>query len=241
MSLWIDNSDEWLLNTDGWANNSYNVLIEEIVCVQDGIQIQNKIFLTENISLIDLNIPKFYVTISENITITENADIKKAILLSPDAGETILEGINPEVLTGSNVIGAVGNAILSGIDGLILMGITIHPPAGEVILSGLAPYLPTDLDISLFNLKPKYLAKKFTTFVEFSLKMPDNTAFLIEKASARLDNETIPIEIVTNGQTENKCRMAIDTNHLKDGYKKLDINIILPDNSNQFRRYVRIL
>ncbi len=239
--IWIENPDGWLVNTNGWADNSLSLLIEEIVCVQDDIQIQNKIFLTENISLIDLNITKFSVSLSEGITTTDDTEVLKGVILSPNTGAATLEGNISSALTGINIEGTVGNSILSGMDATITVGASISPPTGEAVLSGLIPYLPSELDIFLYNFSPKYLAKKFITYVEFELRMPDDNAFLIEKVSARLDNEEIPIEIIINGREENKCRMAIDTNHLRDGYKKLDINVILEDNSNQFRRYVRIL
>jgi len=87
----------------------------------------------------------------------------------------------------------------------------------------------------------KKIAKKFVSYVKFKLKTPDDNTFLIKTAKAKMDNETIPITITRNGTAVNTCQMTIDTNHLRDGWKKLDITIIIEGNSNQFRRYIRIL
>ena len=164
-----------------------------------------------------------------------------ALAAQPTPANVSLEGYDFSLLMGSGVIGAVGNLLISGLTGEVLVEMVIVAPSGEVFMSGINPYLPQEGDIELYDLTPKKIAKKFVSYVKFKLKTPDDNTFLIKTAKAKMDNETIPITITRNGTAVNTCQMTIDTNHLRDGWKKLDITIIIEGNSNQFRRYIRIL
>ncbi|MFZ3130707.1 MAG: hypothetical protein WA125_06285 [Desulfosporosinus sp.] len=157
------------------------------------------------------------------------------------AGNITLQGQALIVSGGATIAGPIGAAILSGHPPTIKIGAVIQVPQGEIFLIGLPGHIPSELDMALYDLIPRQITQKNVSFINFKLKMPDDETFTILRTNALLNNEPIPINVIRNDNVENECRMTVDTNHLKNGWKKLDINIITENNSNQFRRYIKIL
>ena len=155
-------------------------------------------------------------------------------------GESVSEGLSSSVITGAKVNGTMGNAIFAGNIPVIKVGAIIELPIGEAFLEGMPPYFPNELDIVLYDLIPYQITRKFVHYVDFKLRAPDNEAFTITSISAKLNNRIIPVSVKENDLAEITCEMVIDTNDLKSGWKKLDINVITENNSNQFRRYIMV-
>ena len=156
-------------------------------------------------------------------------------------GEATCEGLSPQISCGARVDCPQGVSVFSGLSPNIKLGITIDVPPAILKLEGIIPYLPIQNDIELFDLNPQNLSPKFKSYVTFKLKSPDREAFMIRSIGAKMNNEIIPIRILRNGDEINVCELEIDTNHLKNGWKKLDISVLVDENSNQFRRYIKIL
>jgi hypothetical protein len=162
-------------------------------------------------------------------------------LIQTDLGEIEIEGLNSIIKGGTKFNAPVGNTILSGIGAKIRMGIKINAPIGNITFEGLIPFLGFAGDIEIFNLYPKNISKKFTTFVKFKINVTDSSPFTIKKAEAKMNNETVPLTIIKNNEIINEGMIELDSRHLPSGNKKLDIDIITDSNSNQFRRYIKII
>ncbi|MDP3013342.1 MAG: hypothetical protein Q8M92_03810 [Candidatus Subteraquimicrobiales bacterium] len=103
------------------------------------------------------------------------------------------------------------------------------------------PLIEIDEDILLIQMVPRKVPKAFVSNIDVQVRKTDTVPFTIQRAQARMNDVPIPITIMTNDNEVNMCELEIDTNNLPVGYKKLDIDIITSDNSNQFRRYIRVL
>ena len=160
--------------------------------------------------------------------------------LQPE-GEAFSYGEATIAPMGTTIEAAIGNIVASGLLPTVTLGTKINPPVGEANLLGMPIRFPSELDVLLYDLTPYQISKKFIHYISFKLEVPDREPFTIIEIEGYLNNEPIPINVLTNGENVNRCELVIDTNHLKDGWKKLDISVVTNQNSNQFRRYLKIM
>lgn len=167
---------------------------------------------------------------------------------------TLSLGVTTEAVTSSvtftaltagvqeTAIAPIGNAIAEGTENIFSTGITITQIIGTAEAEGIIPNVGLLEDLALITLTPSKIPKKYTSYISVIVGgAAKQFQFTITDAYAKMNNETIPVTIVTNGEIENKLRLETNTRCLPTGWKKLDITVKTDDNSNQFRRYIRIM